>query len=120
MKPGASALLIRSRASRSGRVYTEDWYSGGTSGVLAPRSGGGALAAMTGSPGPDDCWRGDPTDSGAAGNPSRAALQQTFPALAAPGRTRHAGAALAALSRGERIPGQHAAAPPHAHGRCFS
>src|SRR5438105_2490843 len=45
MKPGSSAFMIRSRASRSGRVYTEDRNSGGTSGVLTPRSDSGFMVA---------------------------------------------------------------------------
>src|SRR5207253_9060801 len=39
MKPGRSAFMIWSSASRSGSVYTEETYSGGTSGVLCPNSG---------------------------------------------------------------------------------
>src|SRR4051812_37074691 len=40
MNPASPAFWMASRASRSGSVYTEDWYSGGTSGELRPRGGG--------------------------------------------------------------------------------
>src|SRR5438445_6302605 len=44
MKPGRSAFMIWSSASRSGRVYTDETYSGGTSGVLSPKGGMGRPA----------------------------------------------------------------------------